>query len=43
MIKLHSKTKGSIIATKRVSRNSYLGGGYFQFNIGKETIFKLKT
>ena len=42
MIKLHSKTKGSIIATKRVSRNSVSRWGILSVQHRKRNHFQIK-
>ena len=42
MIKLHSKTKGSIIATKRVSRNSVSRWGILSVQHRKRNYFQIK-
>ena len=41
MIRLHKKTNGSIIATKRVKEKQYQDGEFYQLKIKKD-IFKLK-
>ena len=43
MIKLHKKTNGSIIATKRVERKTVSRWGILSIKNKKKDIFKLKT
>ena len=42
MIRLHKKTNGSIIATKKVEKKQYQDGEFYQLKIKKKDIFKLK-